>query len=134
MHMTPEFPDHRRQDPRRQREAEIYDDLAASAKPGQGAYELKVNRNAHELDFAIIMDDVGHLGLQVKGGHYIIDSAAWQRIKPDGSLEPVSCPLTNTWDAAMQMRQAIYDALNRKVFVVPVLLFPDMEPDPAIDA
>ena len=38
-----------------------------------------------------------------------------------------------TWDAALQVREAVKRHLGRKVFVVAVLIFPDMEPDPDIE-
>ena len=43
-----------------------------------------------------------------------------------------------TWDAALQVREAVKRHLGRKVFVVAVLMqnpanFPDMEPDPDIE-
>ena len=43
------------------------------------------------------------------------------------------CPLTQTWDAAIAVRDAVYWALGFKVFIIPVLLLPDTQPDPLIE-
>ena len=47
--------------------------------------------------------------------------------------EDVPCPLTQTWDAAIAVRDAVYRALGFKVFIIPVLLLPDTPRDPLID-
>ena len=52
----------------------------------------------------------------------------------DGREEKPS-PLRLTWDAAMSLREDIIDVLGDTCcFVIAALLFPDMEPDPAIVA
>ena len=52
----------------------------------------------------------------------------------DGGLEKPS-PLRLTWDAATSLREDIIDVLGDICcFVIAALLFPDMEPDPAIVA
>ena len=56
----------------------------------------------------------------------------WQRITDDGPVT-IPCPMKVTWDAALQVREAVKRHLGRKVFVVAVLIFPDMEPDPDIE-
>ena len=43
------------------------------------------------------------------------------------------CPLTQTWDAAIAVRDAVYRALGFKVFIIPVLLLPDTPRDPLIE-
>ena len=43
------------------------------------------------------------------------------------------CPLTQTWDAAIAVRDAVYRVLGFKVFIIPVLLLPDTLRDPLLD-
>ena len=45
----------------------------------------------------------------------------------------IPCPLKVTWDAALQIRETVKRHMNRKAFVVAVLIFPDMKPDPDIE-
>ena len=131
MNIQPEFPQHRRQDPRRGAEAGVYDQLARSTHPGHVLYELKPLPEAPELDFGIWLQDQGRFGLQVKGGHYVIKDTAWNLHTIRGT-EHVPCPLTQTWDAAVAVRDAVYRVLGFKVFIIPVLLLPDTPHDPTI--
>lgn len=57
----------------------------------------------------------------------------FQRITDDGPVD-IPDPIALTWDSAMQIRQVGQDKLNKKVFVIPMLSFPDMERDSAIEA
>ena len=43
-------------------------------------------------------------------------------------------PIAQTFDAAIAIRDIIKAQLHRKVFIFPVLCFPDMVPDPIIEA
>ena len=131
MKIQPEFPPHRRQDPRRGAEAGVYDQLARSGHPGHVLYELKATPEAPELDFVIWLQDRGRFGLQVKGGQYSVDGTVWTLHTIRGT-EHVPCPLTQTWDAAVAVRDAVYRVLGFKVFIIPVLLLPDTPHDPTI--
>ena len=68
MNVQPQFPPHRRQDPKRNSEAMVYDQLARSHHPGQALYELEAAPESPELDFCVWLEGVGCFGLQVKGG------------------------------------------------------------------
>ena len=128
----PEFPPHRRLDPMRQAELEVYNELAASDYPGRTLYELKTSRAAPELDFAVLLEKVGVYGIQVKGGQYRVQRGNWQLVTHTGPIA-LKCPIKLTWDSAMQIRETVQRELKRKVFVMAVLVLPDMEPDPAIE-
>ena len=132
MKVTPDFPDYRREDPRRAAELRVYNELANSQAPGQAVYELKATPEAPEVDFGIWLEDVARVGLQVKGGQYTNLNGVW-RLHTGIDAEIVTCPLKQTWDAAISIRDAVKDRLHRKIFILPVLLFPDMEPDSAIE-
>ena len=132
MQIHPEFPKHRRLDPKRRSEANVYDQLARSELPGHVLYELKASPNAPEVDFAPWIEGVGRFGVQNKGGDYTVENTMWYLHTAAGA-ELVPCPLTQTWDGAIGIRDALYRALNFKIFVIPVLLLTDMEPDPTIE-
>ena len=53
MRMLNEFPEHRRTNPKRQAEMQVYDKLAGSDAPGAAIYEIRAHRDAHEVDFAV---------------------------------------------------------------------------------
>ena len=131
MKIYPEFPPHRRLDLRRGAEAGVYDQLAGSSLPGQALYELKAIPEAPELDFAVWVQDRGRFGIQVKGGSYSINGTIWTLRTSQGE-EHVPCPLTQTWDAAIAVRDAVNRVLGFKTFIIPVLLLTDTPPDPSI--
>ena len=132
MQIHPEFPQHRRQDPRRRREATVYDQLARSELVIDGLYGLKASPSAPEVDFALWIEDEGRFGIQVKGGYYTVDNTVWHLHTPAGA-DLVACPLTQTWDGAIGIRDALYRSLKFKIFVIPVLFLTDMEPEPTIE-
>ena len=132
MKINPEFPKHRRNDPKRRSEAIVYDQLAQSNHPGQTIYELKVAPEIPEEDFFAWFQDRGRFGIQVKGGMYSVEGTAWN-LRTIHGVEKVDCPVTQTWDAATAVRDTIYQVLGFKVFIIPVLLFTDTPPDPAIE-
>ena len=132
MKIQPAFPPHRRQDPRRRAEAIVYDQLAGSGLPGHALYELKPLPEAPELDFAVWLQDRARFGAQVKGGPYSVDKSVWT-LRTSQGIEHVPCPLTQTWDAAIAVRDAVDRVLGFKVFIIPVLLLTDTPPDPSIE-
>ena len=69
----------------------------------------------------------------VKGGRYTVRNGSWYLHTEHGE-EAVSNPFKVAWDAGMQIREVIQRELHRKVYVVVVVVFPDMEePDPGIE-
>ncbi len=53
-----------------------------------------------------------------------MDRTVWTLQTVNGK-EDVACPLTQTWDAAIAVRDAVYRALGFRVFIIPVLLLTD---------
>ena len=131
MKMLTEFPEHRRTDPKRRAEMQVYDQLAGSDAPGAAIYEIRANRDAPEVDFAVWIEDVARFGIQVKGGRYTVEGRTWF-LHTNGQREAMQDPVKVTWDAAMSIRDALWARGRYKVFVVPVLVFPDVPiPGPA---
>ena len=129
-----QFPPDRRADPRRRAEARVFDAIQSSDRAGLAIYEWQRNPGSPQLDFAIWTQGGGRFGLQVKGGQVSLLNGKWYLETQDGREEKPS-PLCVTWDAAMSLREDIIDVLGDTCcFVIAALLFPDMEPDPAIVA
>ena len=137
MQMYPRlFPNHRLNDPVRQAERRIFEALETCGVPGFACYEWQRNKQGLQLDFALWITGVGRFGLQVKGGHYSFFEGEWYRRRGrKGPYVRVSvCPLAVTSDATMSLLNEVSEALAEPSYFVPVLLFPDMDPDPAIVA
>ena len=132
MLIYPEFPPNRRQDPKRQAEWRVYQAFDESDRDGHALYELKVGRHAPEVDFFALIQDKVVVCMQVKGGQYRIIDGNWH-LETDDGLEYTPCPMKLTWDSAMAVRDFLKEKLGRKIFMVAVLLLPDMEPDRDIE-
>ena len=129
-----QFPPDRRADPMRRAETRVFDAIQSSDRSGLAIYEWQRNPGSPQLDFAIWTQGGGRFGLQVKGGRISLENGKWYLETPGGPQEKPS-PLCVTWDAAMSLREDIIDVLGDTCcFVIAALLFPDMEPDPAIVA
>ena len=135
MRITPPMPEDRHNDPKRQAELAIYLQLEASDVAGESVYEARPDRHGREIDFVIWLEDVARIVMQVKGGQYRIERGIWYLSAPDGE-EKKSTPAKQTWESALQFNRFLQEKIegNRNPFVVPVLAFPDMDPDSQIEA
>ena len=136
MIITPEqFPDQRRHDPKRRAEAAVFDTLAQSQRAGHALYEWSAPGRHHQTDFAVWLEDVGRFAIEVKGGTYTLrrDGAQWYLRSPDGGLQDKPSPLRQAADAAMDLYNEIEEQTRYKLFVIPVVVFPDMALDQEID-
>ena len=90
MIVTPEFPEHRLQDPRRQAEWRVYQEITGSQAPGRALYEMRAGLYVPQLDFGIWLQGVAHYGLQVKGGENATEGGEWRLHSANG---PETFPL-----------------------------------------
>ena len=87
------FPSGRRRKPKRRAERQIYEALAGSDRRGFVYYEWRKDYGRIELDFAVWVEGVGRIALQVKGGQYQLVGGEW-RLKTRGGIKNVgSSPL-----------------------------------------
>ena len=136
MRMYPrEFPATRRKKPKRRAERRIYEALAGSDRQGFVYYEWRRGYEHIELDFAVWLADLGRFALQVKGGHYLLIDGEWHLKTRDGLVPIETSPLDEAWLAALELHDEIEEraATPHNPYVIPVLVFADMEPDPVIE-
>ena len=129
------FPSSRRKIPKRQAERRVYQALAGNDRQGFCYYEWRRDYGRPELDFAIWMVGLGRIALQVKGGRYRLIDGEWH-LKTRNGVQPVeTSPLDEVWLEALDLHDDIEDrvATFYNPFVIPVVMFPDMDPDPAIE-
>ena len=135
MRMYPrEFPSGRRKKPKRQAERSVYEALAGSDRRGFVYYEWRQGYEHIELDFAVWVNGLGRFALQVKGGRYLLIDGEWYLKTREGNKHVRSCPLDETKLAALDLHDDIKECAQTvyNPYVIPVLAFPDMEPDEAI--
>ena len=137
MRMHPQkFPLTRRKKPKRRAERQVYEALAGIDRRGFVYYEWRRGYECIELDFAVWIEGLGRFALQVKGGIYLIIDGRWYLKKRDGLRPVTSCPLDETKLAALDLHDDIEElaVTHYNPFALPVLVFPDMEPDVAIES
>ena len=127
------FPAHRLHDPKRQAELAIYRELETSVTPGAALYEPRFGPYTRGLDFGVWIEGVGRYGIEGKGGQHCVKGATWLLATPYGQVE-LECPALQVWDGAMAFRDRIALKKGKGPFIVPVLVFPDMEPDSSVAA
>lgn len=127
------LPEERRNDPRRQAEMSVLDHLADSRLDGVARYEWKASGDSQEVDLALWVHDLGRFAIQVKGGLYAIRDYDWHLFSSSGSLEKTPPPPVETWDGAMSLHHVLEKVLGFYVFIIPVLVFPDMDCDPRME-
>ena len=122
------FPPDRRNDPMRQAEARVFDEIKSSRLPGFAYYEWQRDHNAPQIDIALWLLNVGRFGMEVKGGQYFLEKGQWY-LKTDTGPQKKNCPLRKTWTATMSLHDELVDIVDHEAFFIAVLVFPDMEPD-----
>ena len=125
------FPSNRRADPKRQGELHVYTEVADSPAVGLAIYGGKAGPEAPEADFVMWLQKEARANVEVKGGRYTFELGQWTLHSVNGP-EPIDSPVIQAKDGAFSFRDAVKKALSRKVFVLAVIVFPDMDPDQAI--
>ena len=130
------FPKDYLKDRKRQAEHRVYRQLAESELPGLFIFEWKRDKKSAEVDFVVWMRGVGTFAIQVKGGLYQYrrdDDKEWY-LRKSGEWEKVPSPLQQTWSGADALIHSSPRIRDYRSFVLPVLLFTDMDPDRDIEA
>ena len=131
--MPEQFPERRRNDPKRRAEARVFDALVDLGLNGFGLYEFRFRREGKQVDNPLWVPSLGRFAVQVKGGTYEMDHRGqWFLVKPDGTRLPVQSPLEEAADGCMELRDGIRMATTFENFVAGVVIFTDMEPDDEI--
>ena len=136
MRMYPrEFPATRRNMPKRRAERRIFEALANSNRQGFAYYEWRRGYGGIELDFAVWIIGLGRFALQVKGGRYLLAGGEWFLKTGNALVHIETSPLEEAWLSALELHDDIEElaATPYNPYVIPVLAFCDMEPDPAIE-
>ena len=126
----PPFDQDRRRDPKRTAEARVFDALQDLDLDGYGLYEFRYRSEGRQLDFALWLDLLGRLAIQVKGGQYSLDDdGQWSLHTSEEGRQPVKSPLAETAEGCTEMHNAIEEATGFYGFVGGVLLMTDMPRD-----
>ena len=133
MLIHPPFPELYLNDPVRAAELRVYQEISRSTIAGQALYQVNAYPNAPELDALVALERVAYVCVGIKGGFYKLTQDGKWFLRTAFGWQKTPCPLKQTWLAAISVHDALLESLNLNIFVVAVLVFPDMERDPAID-
>ena len=133
MEIHPPFPQPYLNDPMRAAELRVYQEIARSEVPGQSLYQVNAYPNAPELDVLVALEGVAYVCVGIKGGVYRMTNDGRWFLRTAFAWQRTPSPLEETWLAAISVHDALMKSLNLNIFVIAVLVFPDMDRDPAID-
>ena len=131
MKINPKFPPSRLTEPTRRAERDIYQAVEASPIPGRTLYEVKVTRQAAQVDLVLWAEAIATFAAGLKGGIYEIHDGELCLVTGQGRT-PKPGLLAKVWDSSMEISRFIERKLGRGMYIIPVAGFPDMEPDEAI--
>ena len=88
------------------------------------------------MDFAVWIENLGRFALQVKGGRYLLSDGEWYLGTRDGVQLISTSSLDEAWLAALDLHDDIGECACTPYnpFFIPVLSFPDMGSDAAIES
>ena len=131
MKINPKFPPSRLTEPTRRAERDIYQAVEASPIPGRALYEVKVDRDAKQVDILLWAEAITTFSVELKGGIYVIRDGELCLVTDQGVF-PMPGLLAKVWDASRAIPAFIQGKLHRGMYIIPVAGFPDTEPDEAI--
>ena len=100
MKTNPKFPPSRLTDPRRRAERDIYQAVEASPIPGRALYEVKVTRDAKQVDILLWAEAITTFAVELKGGPYEIHDGEPCLVTDQGRT-PKPGLLAKVWDSSM---------------------------------
>ena len=128
MKVNPKFAPTRSSEPKRRAERDIYAALEATGIPGRALYEVKVNKDARQIDFLVWAEAIATFAVQIKGGDYRIQDGELC-LNTSVGWTPKPGLLATVWDSSRAIPEAIQSRLHRGLYIIPVLALPSMEQD-----
>ena len=104
----------------------------ASDRPGQALFHPLVDPGDTAPHCVVFVEGVSRFAIRFMPGQYSLTNGQWLRQDDGGAAVPVEDPLEETWRAAAAVRTRLSRELEMGAYVIPVVIFPDMEPDAAI--
>ena len=112
-------------------QVEFCNELEASDRSGQALWLPAVASGYPTPDCLVAIEEVGRFAVTLLADGWSIEDDRWHRGE-DGAAEPVDDPLEAAWQSAKGVRMELKRQLDIGSYVIPVVVFTDMEPDPAI--
>ena len=113
-------------------EQEAWEQFETSDRNGQALFHPWVDPQDAAPDCVVFFQRIGRLVVRVMPGQYRLRDDQWLSQEAMGTTVPLPDPLKDTWSSANAVRDKLKSRPDIGVYAIPVLVFPDMEPDAGI--
>ena len=113
-------------------EREAWEQFQASDRPGQALFHPWVDPQDAAPDCVVFVERIGRLVVRFMPGRFLLQDRPRLREDATGGTDPVPDPLKEIWRSANAVRDKLKSRPDIGVYAIPVLVFPDIEPDAGI--
>ena len=113
-------------------EQNAWDQFRASDRNGQALFHPWVTPQDAKPHCVVFLERIGRLVVRVMPGQYRLRDDQWLSQDATGAAITVPDPFKETWRAANAVRDTLKLRPDIGVYAIPVLVFPDMDPDAGI--
>ena len=132
MRIQPEFPEYHHNDPKRQAELRVYQEIANSQRTRSGPLRSQCRQAQPRGRLCRLGRGCSLLFNRGEGRQLLGRKTAPCSAMASNGPEQVSNPLPRAMDGTLSIRNAINDQLEGACYIISILLFPDMEDNPEI--
>ena len=114
------------------KEIEICQQFEQSDRSGQALWWPIVAPGDPAPDCLVLLEGNGRYALTFLHGLWSVRGGEWYRHGEDGAVTPMGNVREKVWEAAMSIKDRLSQDLDFGCYVIPVMVFTDMTPDPDI--
>ena len=114
------------------KEIEICQQFEQSDRPGQALWWPLVAPGDPAPDCLVLLEGNGRYALTFLHGQWSVRAGEWYHHAEDGAVTPMGDVREAAWEAAMSIKDRLSQDLDVGCYVIPVIVFTDMTPDPDI--
>ena len=114
------------------KEIEICQQFEQSDRSGQALWWPLVAPGDPAPDCLVLLEGNGRYALTFLHDQWSVREGEWYRHAEDGAVTPMGDVREAAWEAAMSIKDRLSQDLDFGCYVIPVIVFTDMTPDPDI--
>ena len=114
------------------KEIEICQQFEQSDRSGQALWWPIVAPGDPASDCLVLLEGNGRYALTFLHDQWSVRGREWYRHAEDGAVTPMGNVREDAWEAAMSIKDRLSQDLDFGCYVIPVMVFTEMTPDPDI--
>ena len=114
------------------KEIEICQQFEQSDRSGQALWWPIVAPGDPVSDCLVLLEGNGRYAITFLHDQWSVRAGGWYHHAEDGAVTPMGAVREKVWKAAMSIKDRLSQDLDSGCYVIPVLVFTDMTPDPDI--